>query len=104
MFGNRVLLLPGLAMLAATFFAPSLNADEFEKKTTVIVNEPLQFPHTVLHPGKYVFRFIDNPDRHIVLIYTADGSRFLTRVLAIPNQRLHPTGKSVFQFWETPAG
>jgi hypothetical protein len=47
---------------------------------------------------------MDNPDRHIVLIYTGDGTRFLTRELAIPNLRLHPTGKSVFQFWETPAG
>ncbi len=102
--GHRVPILPGLAMLAATFIAPSLKADEFEKKTTVTVNEPLQLPHTVLQPGKYVFKLMDNPDRHIVLIYTGDGSRFLTSELAIPNLRLHRTGKSAFQFWETPAG
>jgi len=104
MFGTRVSILPGLALLGAALVAPCLKADEFEKKTTVTVNEPLQLPHTVLQPGKYVFRLMDSPDRHILLIYTGDGSHYLTRELAIPNLRLRPTGKSVFQFWETPAG
>jgi hypothetical protein len=104
MFARIVSILPGLALLGGTLVAPSLKADEFEKKTTVTVNEPLQLPHTVLQPGKYVFRLMDNPDRHIVLIYTGDGTRFLTRELAIPNQRLHRTGKTEFQFWETPVG
>src|SRR5579862_7822093 len=104
MFGNRVSILPGLALLGAVLVAPCLKADEFEKKTTVTVNEPLQLPHTVLQPGKYVFRLMDSPDRHILLIYTGDGSHYLTRELAVPNLRLRPTGKTVFQFWETPAG
>jgi LPXTG-motif cell wall-anchored protein len=28
----------------------------------------------------------------------------ITTILAIPNYRLQPTGKSAFMFWETPAG
>lgn len=28
----------------------------------------------------------------------------MTTILAIPNYRLKPTGKTVFQFWEVPAG
>jgi hypothetical protein len=96
--------LTGLALLGATLTAPAVKADEFEKKTTVIVNEPLQLPHTVLQPGTYVFRLMDSPDRHIVLIYTGDGTRFLTRELAIPNLRLTRTDKTAFQLWETPAG
>ena len=28
----------------------------------------------------------------------------VTTVLAIPNYRLRPTGKSIFAMWETPAG
>ena len=28
----------------------------------------------------------------------------ITTILAIPNYRLQPTGKTVFQYWEVPAG
>jgi hypothetical protein len=104
MFARTISILPGLALLGATLVTPLLKADEFEKKTTVHVNEPLQLPNSILEPGQYVFRLMDNPDRHIVLIYSADGSHLITRVLAVPNLRLKPTGKTVFQFWETPAG
>jgi hypothetical protein len=104
LFARTISILPGLALLGATLVAPLVKADEFEKKTTVHVNEPLQLPNSVLEPGQYVFRLMDNPDRHIVLIYSADGSHLITRVLAVPNWRLKPTGKTVFQFWETPAG
>src|SRR5271154_173145 len=97
-------ILPGLALLGATLLAPLVMADEFEKKTVVHVNEPLQLPNIVLQPGQYVFKLMDNPDRHIVLIYSADGSHLVAKVMAVPNLRLRPTGKTVFQFWETPAG
>ena len=42
-------------------------------------------------------RFLNNP-------VEKDEKTVITTILAIPNYRLQPTGKSVFQFWETPAG
>jgi hypothetical protein len=104
MLARTISILPGLALLGATLVAPLVMADEFEKKTVVHVIEPLQLPTMVLEPGQYVFRLMDNPDRHIVLIYSADGSHLVTKVMAVPNLRLRPTSKTVFQFWETPAG
>ncbi len=104
MFARNISILPGLALLGATFVAPLVMADEFEKKTVVHVIEPVQLPTMVLEPGQYVFRLMDNPDRHIVLIYDAEGTHLVTKVLAVPNLRLRPTSKTVFQFWETPAG
>jgi hypothetical protein len=104
MFVRTISILPGLALLGATLVAPLVMADEFEKKTVVHVMEPLQLPTMVLEPGQYVFRLMDNPDRHIVLIYDADGTHLVTKVMAVPNLRLRPTGKTAFQFWETPAG
>ena len=97
-------ILPGLALLGATCVAPLVMADEFEKRTVVHVTERVQLPNSILEPGQYVFRLMDNPDRHIVLIYDADGTHLVTKVMAVPNLRLHPTSKTVFQFWETPAG
>jgi len=104
MFARNTSILPGLALLGATLVAPLVMADEFEKKTVVHVIEPVQLPTMILEPGQYVFRLMDNPDRHIVLIYDAEGTHLVTKVLAVPNLRLRPTSKTVFQFWETPAG
>jgi len=91
---------------------PNLQADSWDKKTTLTVNEPLQVPscctpgHTVtLQPGEYVMVLVDSlSDRHIVRIFDKDQLHVITTVLAIPNYRLQPTGKTVFQYWEVPVG
>lgn len=91
---------------------PSLQADTWSKKTTLIVSEPLQVPscctpgHTVtLQPGEYVIVLVDSlSDRHIVRIFDKDQQHVMTTILAIPNYRLQPTGETVFQYWEVPAG
>jgi hypothetical protein len=50
-------------------------------------------------------KLLDSPgDRHIVQIFNADQTHLETTILAIPNERLQPTGKTVFTFWETPPG
>jgi len=101
----------GLALAVASIgflgiaFAPSARADEWNKKTILTVNEAIQVPNKVLPPGKYVIRLLDSPsDRHIVQIFNADETHLETTILAIPNYRLEPTGKTVFSFWETPPG
>jgi len=104
-----------LAAVAGFFgFAllPSLQADTWDKKTTLTISEPLEVPdcctpdHTiVLQPGEYVMVLVDSlSDRHIVRIFDKDQKHVMTTILAIPNYRLKPTGKTVFQYWEVPAG
>jgi LPXTG-motif cell wall-anchored protein len=91
---------------------PSLKADEWNKKTILTVNEPLEVPscctpdHTViLQPGEYVIVLVDSlSDRHIVRIFDKDQKHVMTTILAIPNYRLKVTGKTEFGFWEVPAG
>ncbi|MGI8743523.1 MAG: hypothetical protein ACR2NN_13325 [Bryobacteraceae bacterium] len=85
--------------------APSMLADEWNKKTILTVNEPIQLPNKVLPPGKYVMKLLDSPsNRHIVQVFNGDETQLQTTILAIPNYRLEPTGKTQFQFWETPPG
>jgi hypothetical protein len=92
----------GLASLA---FAPNAAADTWNKKTILTVNEPIQVPGKVLQPGKYVMRLMDSPaNRHVVQIFNDREDQLQTTILAIPNYRLQPTGKTEFQWWETPAG
>lgn len=93
-----------LAMLSLPM-APSAKADEWDKRTVLTINEPLQIPGQILQPGKYVMKLMDSDaDRHIVQIFNGDESHLITTILAIPNYRLEPTGKTVFTYWETPAG
>jgi hypothetical protein len=99
----RVIALTSLA--AAFSLAPMANADEWNKKTILTVNEAVQLPSVVLQPGTYTFKLLDSQsDRHIVQVFDKDGMHLITTILAIPNYRLQPTGKSEFAFWEVPAG
>jgi len=101
-----------LAAFAGILLAPAVHADEWNKKTTMTINEPIRVPsccnpdHSVtLQPGTYVIALVDSSsDRHIVRIFAEDGTTVITTILAIPNYRLKATSKSSFQFWEVPAG
>ena len=92
----------GFATGVAVFRA---QADQWDKKTILTVDQPIQVTETLLEPGQYVLKLADsNSDRHIVQIFNSDQSRIIDTVLAIPNYRLQPTGHSRFAFWETPPG
>jgi hypothetical protein len=94
-----------LVLLAAAGLFTAARADQWDKKTIMTISEPIQVPNTVLDPGTYVFKLVDSQsDRHIVRIFNQDESHLVTTILAIPNYRLQPTGKTELAFWETPAG
>lgn len=91
--------------LIGSAFVPRAHADAWDKKTIVTVNEPIIAGNKVLDPGTYVWRLMDSPsDRHVVQIFDKDQKHIETTILAIPNYRLRPDGKTQFTFWETPAG
>jgi hypothetical protein len=98
----RHLLLAGGLMLG---LATVTFADQWDKKTEITVNDSIMVPGKVLPPGKYVIKLLDSSsDRHIVQIFNADQSKLEVTILAFPNERLDPTGKTVLRYWETPAG
>lgn len=93
------------AALLVVGLIPVLHADEWNKQTTVTLNEPLITGNKVLQPGTYVWKLMDSAtNRNIIRIYNEDQSKLETTVLAIPDYRLRPSGKTQFAYWETPAG
>jgi hypothetical protein len=91
--------------LALGMVANPAQADEWNKRTTLTIDQPMQVQDTYLDPGQYVFKLLDSQsDRHIVQIYNADQNHLITTILAIPDYRVQVTGKSHFTMWETPAG
>lgn len=97
--------LAALVVSAMFVCAPFSRADEWNKKTVITIDKEIQLPNTDLQPGTYVFKLLDSPsNRHIVQIFNQDESKLITTILAIPNYRLQPTGKTVLSFWEVPEG
>jgi hypothetical protein len=96
-----------LTLLAggAAWLAPAAKADESNKETVLTFNEPVQIPGQVLAAGTYVFKLVDSQsDRDIVQIFTEDQKHLLATVMAIPDYREEPTGRTVVTFEERPSG
>lgn len=82
-----------------------LSAGPWDKLTKLDIKETILVPGKQLPPGKYVMKLMESQsNRHIVMIYNEDQSKLEATILAIPNNRLQPTGDTVLKYWETPAG
>ncbi|HUB83886.1 MAG TPA: LPXTG cell wall anchor domain-containing protein [Bryobacteraceae bacterium] len=96
------------AMFAAGLFTVSARADEWTKRTTLTVKEPIQVSNAVLQPGKYVFRLILNGtlgvDRHVVQVFDGKEQHIIETVVTQATIRPHATGTTQFTWWETPPG
>jgi outer membrane biosynthesis protein TonB len=91
--------------LAAGVGAFRAQADQWDKKTILTVNQPVQIEEYLLQPGTYVMKLLDSQsNRNIVEIFNGDQKHLIGTVMAINNYRLQPTGNSRFMFWETPPG
>ena len=93
-----------LVLLCALSAPSTLMADEWDKATKLTFSEPVEVPGQVLPAGTYWFTIADSPaDRNIVQIWNADRTRLVTTILAIPDYRLQPKGRTVIHFEERPS-
>lgn len=93
------------AVFAAGLVAFNAKADEWNKMTVLTVNSPIQVQDTFLEPGQYVLKLLNSDsDRHVVQIFNSDQTHLINTILAVPKERLEPTGHTQFTFYETPAG
>jgi hypothetical protein len=97
--------------LLGTVSAPSVRADDWNRKTVVTFSGPVEIPGVhlqgwgILPAGTYVFKILDSQsDRHIVQIFNKEETAVYATILAIPNYRLKATDKTVITFSERPAG
>ncbi len=90
--------------LLCVLAVPMAQADPWNKKTIVTLNDSLEIPGMVLDPGTYIFQLADSQsNRHIVQIWTEDGQHLITTILAVPAYRQRPADESVFNLDERPA-
>jgi hypothetical protein len=107
-FLQLAVVLSGVILLAGSL-APRAQADQWNQKTFFTFSGPVEIPGfhrpTVLPAGTYEFKLLDSmSDRNIVQIFDKDQTHLYATILAIPDYRLTPTGKTVLTFAERPAG
>jgi len=94
--------------LIALAFPSAAKADDWNKKTIVTFDQPVEVPGVgaqILPAGTYVFKLLDSPaDRHIVQIFNQAEDHVYTTILAIPDYRMRATGKTVMTFKERAEG
>jgi hypothetical protein len=96
---------PAFAALALSLTVPTLRADERNKETKIVIDQPIQVQHTVLSPGSYVIkRLASQTDYYTVQIFTASEKHLITTIFAIPVYRHEPVDSSRFEFYESAAG
>jgi hypothetical protein len=93
------------SLIAASLALTSrLNADAWDKLTTVTFSAPVEIPGQVLPAGTYVFKLLDSPgSRNVVQIFDAKQTKLYATILAIPDYRLKPADKTVITFEERAA-
>ncbi len=107
----KVITMVSCMAFASAMIAPSVKADESNRKTVITFSNPVEIPGVhlvgwgVLPAGTYVFKIFDSQsDRHIVQIFNQDETIVYATILAIPNFRLRATSKTVMTFRERPLG
>ena len=92
-----------ILLLTSVVLATPARADEWNKKTLFTFNEVVEIPGRTLPAGTYVFKLADSDGyRHIVQVWNKDETEILATIIAIPNYRLAPKGKTVIEFHESP--
>lgn len=90
--------------LLGVALAPAAKADAFNEKTVVTFNAPVEIPGRVLPAGTYVFKVMDSSaNPNVVEIMNRNETHVYATVLAIPDFRIEPTGKTKIQFEERAA-
>jgi hypothetical protein len=91
--------------LMGSALAPSLKADEWDKRTNITIDKSIDVQGTLLPAGSYVIKLLSSPaDRHTVQIFNANDNHIIATVLAIPAYRLAGTADSEFKFYEVAEG
>jgi hypothetical protein len=91
-----------LLLLAA---APTVFSDDYDKKTDVTIDRPIQVPGATLQPGTYMFILLNSSsDRHIVEIKSEDGKKLYAMAFTAAARRVTPTSKVALTFYEMPEG
>jgi hypothetical protein len=97
---------PALALsLIGGVFAPVVKADEWNKRTKIAVDRPIEIQNTILPAGTYVIKLLDSPEeRYTVQVFNSAENHLITTILAVPIYRDRAADNSEFNFYKVEDG
>jgi len=97
--------LVGCLALAGVSFMPKANAGDWDQKTVLTFNEPVELPGLVLPAGTYIFRLHDSAtDRNLVQVFSMDERTLFDTIRSIPDYRANATNDTAIVFEEQSEG
>lgn len=83
---------------------PSLQASEWDKKTIITIQEPMEIPGMVLPAGEYVIKRADESLPNVIQFTNPEETEVLATVQALPTIRQKPSEKVEIVAEERPTG
>src|SRR5437667_5195511 len=97
-----------IAIIAVAMFitlsASNAKADEWDKKTLVTFDQPVEIPGMILPAGTYVFRRASSTDPNVVQISGKDEKHVYATLLTMQDYRMDPTDDAVITLEERANG
>jgi hypothetical protein len=89
------------AVLAATSLFQDTTTYQWNKKSTLNAESPVEFPGIVLGPGVYIVRLKESGDKKSqVQVTNHDETQVLATLVAVPDLRVRPDDNSEFVYHE----
>jgi hypothetical protein len=94
----------GLCLAFVGFLAaPTANADNWDKKTLITFDRPIEVPGKVLPAGTYLFQVMDFlGERSVVRITNEEGTKIFATVITVWDYRYNTTEDTKLFFYEAP--
>jgi hypothetical protein len=104
MFITRTLIGGSLVAMGLVIATPVHAQIRADKAVYFTFSAPVTVPNATLPAGKYLFRLADSlSNRHIVQIYSADGSKLHAMLMTLPQIRQRASDDPEVRFLESPA-
>jgi len=92
-----------IAMALSSVFQESYST-EWNKKSTLSTDCPVELPGIVLEPGVYIVKLLDTKEkRSLVQIWNSDETQIIATVVAIPDHRSQPEQYNTFTYHDIKA-
>lgn len=92
-------------ILIGGVFVPVVRADQWNKKTNITINQPIEIQGTVIPAGSYVIKLLDSSARrYAVQIFNAKENHIITTIFAVPTYRFRAGDNSEFNFYKLESG
>jgi hypothetical protein len=101
----RILLIAVSLVTLGTCLVPGASAGDWDEKTLLTFDQPVELPGVVLPAGSYIFKLMESPtDRQIVRVLSADEHTVFATINAVSKLRYNTSESTLIVYEDRTAG